>query len=672
MKRIALLLLLLPVLAYGQNPRLTSSEDTAAVFPVVPLKWYWNVGKGLVFPNGGIQTTASDSAYLAAQLTLKAPTASPVFTGTVTIPSPFTLGATSVTASGTELNYVDGVTSDIQPQLDAKQSILLTRTGGTLIPATSTDTIQANYFRGNNQFFAPDGSVSASTYSFTAETNSGLYRAGAGDVRFAMGGADVARFLTGGSFGVTGNQGISWGSSGVTSPDVFLARDAANALALRNGTNPQTLRLYNTYTDASNYERFSVGWSTNILRITTFGTGTGSNNREIELRTGGGGNLFLGTNGTNRWAIGATTGHFLAETDNTYDIGASGASRPRSIYAGTQFLGANGSVSAPSYSFANFPNYGFYHDGSSEIVAAINGVNKFSIGTNSVNVFTSFSIWSNPLSFINIGGEIRSGGTTNNKYIRFRVNSSGTDAELDSTAFTLRSDFPLAWSATTNAQSGTPDAFLRRVDVGIVGTDGSFSLGESNSMFWTGRSRIFSDEDGTITLTNNATGDFNLLRLGGATSSYPALERNATGLDVRLADDSDYAPFGTGTLTVNTAGGNVSWGTYTPTATDSANVGTILLTSDAQYSRIGNTVTVSGMVVFDVSSAASTVLRLTLPIASNFANAYEAAGSAYTPTIATEGAAILADVNNDEVLMEWIATSTSTRTMYYHYTYQIK
>jgi hypothetical protein len=54
----------------------------------------------------------------------KAPTASPTFTGTVTIPSPFTLGATSVTTDGTELNYVDGVTSAIQTQLNAKAPLV--------------------------------------------------------------------------------------------------------------------------------------------------------------------------------------------------------------------------------------------------------------------------------------------------------------------------------------------------------------------------------------------------------------------------------------------------------------------------------------------------------------------------------------------------------------------
>lgn len=56
-------------------------------------------------------------------LDLKAPLASPTFTGTVTIPTPFTLGAVSVLPTGTELNFVDGVTSAIQTQLDNKQPL---------------------------------------------------------------------------------------------------------------------------------------------------------------------------------------------------------------------------------------------------------------------------------------------------------------------------------------------------------------------------------------------------------------------------------------------------------------------------------------------------------------------------------------------------------------------
>ena len=60
-----------------------------------------------------------------------APLASPTFTGTVTIPTPFTLGAVSVLPTGTELNFVDGVTSAIQTQLDAK----LPKAGGTMTGA---------------------------------------------------------------------------------------------------------------------------------------------------------------------------------------------------------------------------------------------------------------------------------------------------------------------------------------------------------------------------------------------------------------------------------------------------------------------------------------------------------------------------------------------------------
>ena len=41
------------------------------------------------------------------QLNAKAPTANPTFTGTVTIPTPFTLGVVSVTTTGTQLNYIN-------------------------------------------------------------------------------------------------------------------------------------------------------------------------------------------------------------------------------------------------------------------------------------------------------------------------------------------------------------------------------------------------------------------------------------------------------------------------------------------------------------------------------------------------------------------------------------
>ena len=58
--------------------------------------------------------------------------------------------------------------------------------------------------------------------------------------------------------------------------DAQLHRDAANTLAQRNGTNAQTLRVYNTYTDASNYERLSITWTSNVCYARNENAGTGS------------------------------------------------------------------------------------------------------------------------------------------------------------------------------------------------------------------------------------------------------------------------------------------------------------------------------------------------------------------------------------------------------------
>jgi hypothetical protein len=62
----------------------------------------------------------------------------------------------------------------------------------------------------------------------------------------------------------------------VSTIDLILARDAANTLAQRNGTTAQTFNLYNTYTDASNYERGRFSWVGNELRVGTEKAGTGA------------------------------------------------------------------------------------------------------------------------------------------------------------------------------------------------------------------------------------------------------------------------------------------------------------------------------------------------------------------------------------------------------------
>lgn len=158
--------------------------------------------------------------------------------------------------------------------------------------------------------------------------------------RVGAAGSHYSLFIPQGGQNLTGvvqvqsTMGIGWASSGsadFVDSDVVLRRDAANILAQRNGLSAQTFRLYNTYTDASNYERGFMRWNSNVLEIGTEYSGTGLAR----------GILFDASPRVAALSIGTTyntlkfTGHLQANTDNIYDIGASGANRPRSIFVGT-------------------------------------------------------------------------------------------------------------------------------------------------------------------------------------------------------------------------------------------------------------------------------------------------------------------------------------------------
>jgi len=72
---------------------------------------------------------------------------------------------------------------------------------------------------------------------------------------------------------------FSWVNNGQSTGgtiDLTVTRDAANTLAQRNGTNAQSFNLYNTYTDASNYERGFMRWNSNVLEIGAEAAGTGT------------------------------------------------------------------------------------------------------------------------------------------------------------------------------------------------------------------------------------------------------------------------------------------------------------------------------------------------------------------------------------------------------------
>lgn len=139
--------------------------------------------------------------------------------------------------------------------------------------------------------------------------------------------AGVALYPThaGYTLGTTTNElgGLYLGDTGhVTygaAQDLITARDAANTLAQRNGTNAQVSRIYSTYTDASNYERLSFSFSGGIPVIQPEAAGTGSA-RALAIYAAAS-TLYLGNGGGQKWTI--TEAHLLPATDNTADVGAS-------------------------------------------------------------------------------------------------------------------------------------------------------------------------------------------------------------------------------------------------------------------------------------------------------------------------------------------------------------
>lgn len=126
-----------------------------------------------------------------------------------------------------------------------------------------------------------------------------LFTAGNNNMRLASNGLIVKQAMS-----LTGDA--TAGDSG----DVVLTRDDANVLAMRRDINPQNFRVYNTYTDGSNYERGVYGWAGNILELASEALGTGTA-RPLRLRVGGTVAVLSSTSGWQvQGDISANTGQF--------------------------------------------------------------------------------------------------------------------------------------------------------------------------------------------------------------------------------------------------------------------------------------------------------------------------------------------------------------------------
>lgn len=135
-----------------------------------------------------------------------------------------------------------------------------------------------------------------------------------------------------------------------------------------------------------------------------------------------------------------------------------------------------------------------------------------------------------------------------------------------------------------------------------------------------GGSTVWQASNGVINLTNSALDSFTRLNLGPATSSFPALKRSTTIIQVRLADDSAFTDIGlrglladrtdtaaatTGAQTINKAAGSVNFAA----AATSLVVTNSLVTTASRVLTCVNTNDTTMFCATAVSAAGSFTLR---------------------------------------------------------------
>ena len=113
-------------------------------------------------------------------------------------------------------------------------------------------------------------------------------------------------------------------------------------------------------------------------------------------------------------------------------------------------------------------------------------------------------------------------------------------------------------------------------------------------------------------------------------------------------------------------------GVYTPTRSAEANLDANVTMTEAQYMRVGGTVTVSGRFTADPTlTTTATSFEIDLPVASNLGAAEDLAGTAFCGAIVGMGAEVIGVAANNTAKVQWISSDVTSQTWSYSFTYQV-
>ncbi len=226
---------------------------------------------------------------------------------------------------------------------------------------------------------------------------------------------------------------------------------------------------------------------------------------------------------------------------------------------------------------------------------------------------------------------------------------------------------------------------------GVLGTFSGLLTGSSNA------STIVADGNANIQATDQtaiAVGTGGSVALGGKYTTGGAIINNAVifkayketstsgqygfGLSIGTRTDGSgnptekvyISPTGNMNVVGDFTAANVTSGTYTPTQTGaSTNVNSINF-YPAQYSRVGSTVTVSGLAeVSPTTPGVNTNFYITIPVASAFTQAYQAGGAG----VGYNGVSLLMSfvAHTSGIIFVQCQPSAATSTYTYSFTYKV-
>lgn len=404
---------------------------------------------------------------------------------TITLPSAVTLSSLGITATATELNYMDGVTSSVQTQLNSKAA------NSDFDGATSSDAgthglVPAPAAGASNRYLRSDG-----TWAVPTDTNT-TYSAGTG---LSLSGTTFnhASYGTAGTYGPSANASPAHGGT-FTVPSV-----TTNAQGHVTGAANRTITLP-TYSNMRGATSSAAG-AAGLVPAPSSGYNT----------------RFLRGDGT--WQVPANTTYSVFTGSSSSAGGSSGLVPAPSAGASTRYLRCDGTWATPTDTNTTYSAGTGLSLSSTTFSLATSGVTAGSYGPTANVTGTNGTTINVPQITVDAYGRVTS--VTNRVYT-----SRDTDTNTTYTVFTGSSSSTTGKSGLVPApSSGSSTRYLRCDGTWAVppDTNTTYTSGSGISISGTTINHASSITAGNVGPSTNATPSF------GNTFNVPYIQYNSTG-----------------------------------------------------------------------------------------------------------------------------------------------